>query len=160
MVILASAVALVVAGQCVLVRVGSNALEEIAPTILAQRGRAARVMKKNISAGAIALVSMLVTIVPVTIVGRLLPEEVGHAHVIVTLSNAVGAVIVGAFFPLSLTLAERASAAGGLWQHSLRVARGVAWSSACTTSLYAVGTLVIFGAGLRLGSLGAYHAAV
>jgi len=117
--------------------------------------------------------------VPVTLVGHLLPEEVGNAHVIVTLSNAVGAVIVAAFFPLSLTVGERAREPGGLWQHCLRVARGVGvvtlgliaagwlaypactWlGGACTSGTFAVGSLVVLGAGLRLATLGAYHAAV
>jgi hypothetical protein len=176
---LATAVAVVAAGQWILVRDARHALQSLDPDALAERGHAVRVLKKNISAGAIALVGMLVTIVPVTLVGRLLPAEVGHAHVIVTLSNAVGAVIVAAFFPLSLTLAERARQPGGLWRHCIRVARrvgvltlamiGAAWlifpvcaqfTDACTVPLFSVGSLVIAGAGLRLASLGAYHAAV
>jgi hypothetical protein len=137
------------------------------------------VVRQNLSVGAIGLVGTLVTIVPVTLVGRLVPSEVGYAHVIVTLSNAIGAVLVAAFFPASLTLGDAARQRDGLWRHCLRVARGVglavggliaciwlafpvcAWiSAACTGNLVGAGTLVIAGAGLRLASLGAYHAAV
>lgn len=176
---LATAVALVVAGQWALAHAGRRALDEVDAAVLARSGQATRVLAKNVSAGAIALVGMLVTIVPVTIVGRLLPEEVGHAHVIVSLSNAVGAFIVAAFFPLSLTLAARAREPRGLWRHCVRVARGVGlmtlamiavgWlvfpvcaelTGACTRPVFVVGTLVVVGAGLRLASLGAYHAAV
>lgn len=176
---LACAVVVVVAGQAVLAHSARSALAAIDPQVVRQRGQAARVVRQNLSAGALGLVGTLVTIVPVTLVGRLLPSEVGHAHVIVTLSNAIGAVLVAAFFPASLTLGETARQPGGLWKHCLRVARGVglavvgliaciwvayplcAWSSAaCTGNLFAVGTLVMAGAGLRLASLGAYHAAV
>jgi hypothetical protein len=176
---LATAVVLVVAGQWALAHTGRRAMQEVDAAVFAGRGQAKRVLGKNVSAGAIALVGMLVTIVPVTIVGRLLPEEVGHAHVIVSLSNAVGAFIVAAFFPASLALAERAREPRGLWRHCVRVARGVGlitlalialvWlvfpvcaqlTGACTRPVFLVGTLVVVGAGLRLASLGAYHAAV
>jgi hypothetical protein len=132
------------------------------------------VLGKNLSAGAVVLVGALVTIAPVSVVGRLLPEEIGHAHAIVTLSNAVGAIIVAAFFPLSGT---RVREAASLWRYSLRIARGAllitltliggAWLVylACRAlgwvwpvDLFTVGSLVVLGAGLRLGSLGAYHA--
>lgn len=176
---IAASVALVVAGQAALIGGARRALRALDAGVLAQPGQSARVLRQNLSAGAIALVGMLVTILPVTIVGRLAPGEVGHAHVIVALSNAVGAVLVAAFFPLSLTLAERAREPLGLWRHCLRVARRVAlltvamiaagWvvypvcgvvTDACTVPLFAAGSLVIAGAGLRLASLGAYHVAV
>jgi len=176
---LGAAVTIVVAGQYVLARSARTALRAIDQSAIEQSGQARRVLAQNLSAGAIGLVGTLVTIVPVTLVGRLLPGEVGHAHVIVTLSNAIGAVIVAAFFPLSLTLAQRAREPGGLWRHCLRVARGVGlasialiaagWiaypicaglSSACSADAFAVGSLVVLGAGLRLATLGAYHAAV
>ena len=178
-VMIATSVAIVVTGQWALARAARQALQEIDPAALATRGNARRVLVQNLSAGAIGLVGTLVTIVPVTLVGRLLPEEVGHAHVIVTLSNAVGAVIVAAFFPLSLTLAIRAREPDGLWRHCLRVARlsglavfaliAVGWliypacawlSDRCTTNVFAVASLVVLGAGLRLAALGVYHAAV
>lgn len=174
-----ASVALVVAGQAALIAGARRALRTLDASVFAQPGRSAHVLRQNLGAGAIALVGMVVTILPVTIVGRLVPGEVGHAHVIVTLSNAVGAVIVAAFFPLSLTLAERAREPRGLWRHCLRVARRVAlltvamiaagWivypacglvTDACTVPLFAAGSLVIAGAGLRLASLGAYHVAV
>ena len=176
---LAAAVAIIVAGQLALGRTARRALDEIDERILRDRGYAAGVLAKNLSAGAIGLVGTLVTIVPVTIVGRLLPSEVGQAHVIVALSNAVGAVVVAAFFPLSLTLAEKAHEPNGLWRHCVQVARGVAgittilivvgwlaypacsWlTDACTINLFTAASLVAIGAGLRLGALGAYHAAV
>jgi len=136
------------------------------------------VLAKNLSAGTVSLVGSMVTMVPVTLVGRQLPDEVGHAHAIVTLSNAVGAVIVATFFPLSLKLAVRLREADGLWRYCLRVARGVAlitaaivaiawvaypvcsaFSSICSANTFAVGSLVVIGAGLRLASLGVYHVA-
>lgn len=176
---MALAVAVVLLGQFALARTARRALAAIDPDALAGEGRATAVLAPNLSAGAIGLIGILVTIVPVTIVGRLLPAEVGNAHVIVTLSNAMGAVLVAAFFPLSLTLPQRAREPDGLRGHSLRVAGGVAlvtlaaiaaawlafpacaWlSPACTAELFSVGSLVVLGAGLRLGSLGAYHAAV
>lgn len=176
---MALAVGVVLAGQSMLVRSARQALAALDPESLRGTGRAADVLVPNLSAGAIGLVGTLVTIVPVTIVGHVVPDEVGNAHVLVTLSNAMGAVIVAAFFPLSLTLVQRAREPGGLRQHSFRVAAGVAlitlltisaawllfpvcaWiSRACTGELLMVGSLVVLGAGLRLGSLGAYHAIV
>ncbi len=174
---LAAAVALIVAAQWTLMRATRETLRTIDARILAERGDARAVLRKNLSAGAVVLVGTLVTIVPVSIVGRLLPQEVGHAHAIVSLSNAVGAIIVAAFFPLSLTLSEHAGEPAALRRYCLRVARGAlaitgvliaaAWiaypacsaiTPACRADLFGVGSLVVLGAGLRLGSLGAYHA--
>jgi hypothetical protein len=45
---------------------------------------------------------------------------VGHARVIVTLSNAITAVVVAASFPLSLTFAERVADSSGRWRHLQR----------------------------------------
>jgi len=176
---IAASVAIVVVGQVMLARTARKALAYIDRDVLQEAGRAGAVLFKNVSAGAIGLVGTLVTIVPVTLVGRFLPAEVGYAHVVVTLSNAVGAVIVAAFFPISLTLAERAREPDGLRRYSLYVARSVAiiggliivvgWlvyatcagtSGACSASLFGVGSLVVLGAGMRLGSLGVYHGAV
>jgi hypothetical protein len=178
-VMIAASVTIVVTGQWGLARSARAALRETDATIFEQRGDARAVLIRNLLAGAVALVATLVTIVPVTIVGHLLPQEVGHAQVIVTLSNAITAVIVAAFFPLSLTLAEHANDAAGRWRHSMHIARSAAlitvailaaawlafplcaWaSSACSANVFAVGSLVVCGAGLRLGSLGAYHATV
>lgn len=176
---IAAAVCIVLAGQALLARSARRALANIDRDALQIRGSARVVLSQNLSAGAVGLVGALVSIAPVTIVGRLLPSDIGYAHVMVTLSNAVGAVMVAAFFPGSLTLAQRAGEPDALRRHSLRVARDVglvtgalilsAWllfpacariSDACTIELYGVGSLVLLGAGLRLASLGAYHAAV
>jgi hypothetical protein len=176
--VLVASVVVILIGQWLLARVGRLVLNALDPAILRQRGRPANVLAKNLSAGTVSLVGSMVTMVPVTLVGRLVPEEVGHAHAIVTLSNAVGAVIVATFFPLSLTIAERLKEENGLWRYCLRVARSVAlitavmvavaWviypacsalSTTCSPGLFAVGSLVVLGAGLRLASLGVYHVA-
>ena len=115
-----AAVAIVVAGQSMLARAAHRVLAALDSDAV-KPGVAQRVLAQNVSAGAIGLVGTLVTIVPVTIVGRVLPQEVGHAHVVVTLSNAVGAVIVAALFPLSLTLARQVREPNGLWRHWLTV---------------------------------------
>jgi O-antigen/teichoic acid export membrane protein len=176
--ILSTAVVIVIAGQMFLAHAAKHALQQIDPRVLSEPGRARRVAMSNVSAGALALLAMLVTIVPVTIIGRYLPQEVGHAQVMVMLSNGIGAVIVAAFFPLSLKLGEDDNP-DHLRRHSVRVASGVAFitlalvgaawlmfpicewlSNRCTTSIFGVGTLVVLGAGMRLGALGPYHAAL
>jgi len=176
---LGATVVVVVAGQSTLAHIGRRALRAIDTGMVGSQGAAGRVLAQNLSAGAIGLVGTLVTIVPVTIIGRLLPEEVGHAHVAVSLSNSIGAVLVAALFPLSLALAERTREPGGIWRHCLRVARLVGMSVAallaagwvafpvcsklsdqCTTQVATVASLVVVGAGLRLASLGVFHVAV
>jgi hypothetical protein len=174
---LAAAVAVVVAAQWLLVRSARSALETIAPGALQEPGRAHSVLRANVSSGVVVVVASLVTIVPVSIVGRVLPDEVGHAYAIVTLANALVAVIVAAFFPFSLALAAQARQPASLRRYCARVALGalaitagliaIAWlaypmcgaiSASCHTELFLVGTLVVLGAGIRVGSLGPYHA--
>lgn len=175
---IASAVAITVGGQFILVRLSRKALHEVDPEVLHARGRADRVLRANVGAGSIVLVGTLVTIVPVTMIGHLSPGDVGLAHVAVTLSNAVGAVIVAAFFPSSLTLAARVGAPGALKRHYMNVARGVAaaiaavlalaWAAfpvcarlaVCSANLQVLLSLVLIGAGLRLAALGPYHGAL
>lgn len=171
---------LVICGQLGVTYVGRNAIREVDPTLFHVRGTAASVLQANFSAGLIALVGTLVTIVPVTLVGRELPSEVGTAHLMVTMSNAFGAFVVAAFFPASLTLARREPESVNLVVHSAYVARRVGvitlsillagwilfypvcnWlTGTCSMAAFGVGSLVIAGAGLRLGSLGAYHGAL
>ncbi|MFN3565561.1 MAG: hypothetical protein ACK4V1_06210 [Burkholderiaceae bacterium] len=175
---IALAVAVTVGGQIVFVRATRKVLHEIDPEVLGTRGRAGRVLRANAGAGSIVLVGTFVTIVPVTMIGHLWPGDVGLAHVAVTVSNAVGAVIVAGFFPASLTLAARVGDSGALRRHCVRVAGGVAaavaavlvfvWAlfplcarlAACSTSFHVVLSLVLIGAGLRLAALGPYHGAL
>jgi hypothetical protein len=175
---LVASILIIIGGQWALARTARLALHEIDAEILRERGRAVNVLAKNVSAGTVSLVGSMVTMVPVTLVGRLVPDEVGYAHAIVALSNAVGAVIVAAFFPVSLTLGARIKENADVWRYCLHIARGVAlitaslvavaWlaypmcnkiSAACSASIFAVGSLVVCGAGLRLASLGVYHVA-
>lgn len=176
---IALAVGIVIAGQAVLGRVARNALREVDRHALEGRGHAGKVLRTNLSAGSIALVGTMVTIVPVTVVGHWRPEDVGLAHVAVTVSNAIGAMIVAAFFPASLTLAQRAHDPNAIQRHSARIARRVALATAaavalawlvlplcvwlvqrCGVDFYALMSFVLLGAGLRLTALGPYHAAL
>jgi O-antigen/teichoic acid export membrane protein len=176
---IAVAVAIVVAGQLMLSADGRAAVRRVDPAVLDERGNAVAVLPANVSAGAIALVGTLVTIAPVTIVGRAQPGDVGTAHVIVTLSNAFGAVVVAAFFPGSISLAARIDDPAAVRGHALRVARNVLALSAgvialgwllfpacpavadrCESHWFTVASLVIAGAGMRLATLGIYHGAL
>lgn len=175
---IAVAVALVVGGQLIFAHTSRKALRELDPEVLDAHGRASRVWRANVGAGSIVLVGTLVTIVPVTMIGHLWPGDVGLAHVAVTLSNAVGAMVVAGYFPSSLTLAARIRAGGEMRRHCLRVARGVAvaiagvlalaWAvfplcarlAVCGASSHVLLSLVLIGAGLRLAALGPYHGAL
>jgi len=175
---IAIAVAIVIGGQFRLAHVGRRLLRTADRRVLDVRGRARRVLRANVSAGSIALVGTLVTIVPVTVVGHVWPADVGLAHVAVTLSNAVGAVIAAAFFPASLALAERVGNPAEFRRHCMRIARGIAtgiaaaivltWAvfplcatlAECNASFHVVLSLVLIGAGLRLTALGPYHGAL
>lgn len=176
---IAAAVGIVIAGQVVLIRVARHVLREVDRHALQARGRAGGVLRANVSAGSIALVGTVVTIAPVTIVGHLWPDDVGLAHVAVTVSNAVGAVFVAAFFPASLMLAQRVHEPDEIRRHSLRIAWRVvaataavvalAWTTfplcaalveQCGVAVYALISLVLTGAGLRLAALGPYHGAL
>lgn len=174
-----AAVGIVIAGQVALIRAARRVLRQVDSHALEMRGRAGGVLRANISAGSIALVGTAVTIVPVTIVGRLWPIDVGLAHVAVSVSNAVGALFVAAFFPASLVLAQRVHERGEIRRHSLRIAWRVgaataaavalAWTTfplctelagQCSVAVYALISLVLIGAGLRLAALGPYHGAL
>lgn len=176
--VLIASIATILIGQFLLVIVARRSLDDIDPALLRGRGRARNVLAKNLSGGLVVLVGSMVTLVPVTLVGRLLPEEVGHAYAIVALSNAVGAVIVATFFPISLTLAERLREVNGLLRYCVRIARNVALITlgllvlgslgywVCSVlfrefeqGIFGVAVLAVVGAGLRLAALGVYHAA-
>jgi len=174
---LAASVAVVVVAQWLLMRMARATLERIAPGVLHQAGHPRSVLRKNLSAGIVVVVATLVTIVPVSIVGRVLPDEVGHAYAVVTLANAVVALIVAAFFPFSLTLAAQTRQPAALRRYCVKVASAallitagliaIAWLAypvcsalvpSCHAGLFMVGSLVVLGAGIRVGSLGPYHA--
>lgn len=174
-----ASVLVVLVGQLHIARLGRDLVDRADSSVLETRGRAANVFWSNLSSGLISLVGTLVTIAPVTLVGHVLPDEVGVAHVLVTLSNAFGAIVVAAFFPLSLRLAVSVLLPGAMRRHSLVVARGVgalagaalalAWLTfpgcsllipSCGWSLYLSGSLVLLGAGFRLASLGVLHSAI
>lgn len=173
----AASTLLALTGQAGVVHAGRRALREVSATAL--RGRAMSVLPANINAGLIALVGTVVTIAPVTLIGRALPGEVGAAHLVVSLSNAFGAIAVAAFFPASLALARNAACASELRDYAWLVARRVVAATAallaigtvvypvcvllrneCGQSVFVAASLVLAGAGLRLGSLGVYHGAL
>jgi len=96
--------------------IGSGArqvLKRMDRRILDAPSNVARVLPANLSAGLVVLVGAGVTIIPVTLVGRWLPEQVGTAHVIVGLANAMAGVVVAALFPASLMLREHLGRPGG-----------------------------------------------
>lgn len=176
--VLAAASASVLLAQARVGTLARRALRAIDDRALADRGNAGRVLAMNLSAGSVSLVGMLVTIVPVTLVGAVQPAQVGEAHAIVALSNAFGTLLVAALFPASLRLGS-VHDRGAQRRHYWRVARTSAVATAtalaagllvfpvcraavpaCSGALLSVGLLVVCGAGLRLASLGVYHAAV
>jgi hypothetical protein len=175
---LMASIVTILAGQAALVVVARRHLRALSAAALSERGRARSVLAQNLNAGLVVLVGSMVTLVPVTIVGNRLAESVGHAYAIVTLSNAVGAVVVAMFFPMSLTLADWLERPRGLRSYCVQIAQRVglvtigllglfwltypfcAWfSNACSAGLFAVASLAVAGAGLRLAALGVYHAA-
>lgn len=174
---IAASTLLALAGQAGVVHVGRRAWREVSETGLP--GRAMAALPANLSAGLIALIGTLVTIAPVTLVGHMIPDQVGAAHLVVALSNAFGAVAVAALFPASLALARNAADASELRGYAQRVARrvvavtavllGAGWlvypacvlvRGDCGVSAFVAASLVLAGAGLRLGSLGVYHGAL
>lgn len=176
--VLAVASAAVLLAQARLGTLARRALRAIDDRVFAETGSAVRVLAVNLSAGSVSLVGMLVTVVPVTLVGALQPTRVGEAHVVVSLSNAFGTLLVAALFPASLRLGSLHDPAAQR-AHYWRVARAVAVATAaalavgllafpicraatpaCSGALLGIVMLVIIGAGLRLASLGVYHAAV
>ena len=173
------AVAVVIFGHLLLAHRARQGLLNIDRGALEGEASAWRVLPKNLNAGLIGLVGMLVTILPVTLVGRATPGQVGVAQVIVGLANALGGVVVAAYFPLSLTLAQRLREPGELTRYCLTIARSVgllvlvALLVVATTGVLCVGlitacspvvlwttALVLAGAGLRLGALGTQHIAL
>ncbi len=173
------AVAIVVLAQIAFAKTARAAVLALDSGLPSLKGRVRNVLQANASAGLIALIGTVVTIVPVTLVGHVRPAEVGTAHVIVALSNAFGAFVVAAFLPLSLTLADQAASARTPKPYCRRVATAVAaltWLTIafgwllyalcgaaawrCGAGLFVVGTLVILGSGLRLAALGVYHVAL
>jgi len=176
---IALALALPLAGQALLGVIARRALRDIDPSSLNGAAKVRRVLPSNLVAGLVVLVGTLVTILPVTLVGHALPDEVGTAHVIVSLANALGGVVVAAYFPISLTLGRRLSEPGGLMRYCLRIARGVfvlsltalltvagtalvcvGLSSVCHPAVLWTTSLVLAGVGLRLGVLGTQHVAI
>lgn len=176
---IALALALVLAGQALLGTAARRALREIDADALAGAVEPQRVLRSNLSAGLVVLVGTLVTILPVTVIGRAAPDQVGAAHVIASLANALGGLVVAAYFPTSLTLSQQLRESNGLTRYCLRIARGVLLLSlAALLALAAAGALclglsdvchpivlwtaglVIAGAGLRLGALGTQHVAL
>jgi len=174
-----TAVMLVISGHLLLSRRARQALLMIDQDALKGDASPWHVLPNNLSAGLIGVVGMLVTILPVTLVGRASPSQVGVAQVIVGLANALGGVVVAFYFPLSLTLAQRLREPGGLTNYCLKVARGVGLLvlialltvaaiggscdgllAACHPAVLWTTALVLAGAGLRLGSLGTQHIAL
>lgn len=177
--VVALALLVVLGGQWLIGAGTRRALLQIDRRMLNGTARASRVLPANLNAGLVVLVGTAVTIVPVTLVGRWIPEQVGAAHVIVSFANALAAVVVAAFFPASLALHESLRRVDGARRYTLRVAGQAAlfalcatvltagagvvcnWTTgACQTAAIVTATLVLAGVGLRLGALGTQHIAL
>lgn len=177
--IVAVALLVVLCGQFLIGASARRDLNLLDARILRSKGVVRRVLRSNLNAGLVVLVGTAVTIVPVTLVGRWIPDQVGLALVIIGMANAVAGVLVAAFFPMSLLLEEKLRRPGGVTSYCLRVAGGVAVLTFVGVFVFMVGGLicnglggpcptiaiytasaVLAGVGLRLGALGTQHIAV
>jgi hypothetical protein len=175
---IAAALLTVLAGQALLSMLAWRELHALGAAAGAGAD-ARRVLSANALAGLVVLVGTLVTIAPVTVVGRHAPDQVGAAHLIVGLANAMGGVVVAAYFPRSLRLTQWLREPGGLTRYCLLIAGGVGALTVAALATVAVSAsvcfsivgmcqqdkmltlaLVLAGAGLRLGALGTQHAAM
>jgi hypothetical protein len=166
-------------GQLFLGAAARRALHNIDARILVGPTDVRSVLFSNLNAGFVSLVGSLVSIVPVTLVGRLVPSQVGAAQVIVGISNAFGAVVASGYFPLSLTLSQRFLDQGGVARYCLGIVRGAGLltliallfvaaaggicaclADTCQPAVLWTAALVLAGAGLRLGALGTQHIAL
>jgi hypothetical protein len=77
----------VVVGQVLLGVAARRTLRDIDPQIFVGPTDVRGVLFSNLNAGLVSLVGSLVSIVPVTLVGRLAPSQVGAAQVIVGISK-------------------------------------------------------------------------
>ncbi len=169
----------VVVGQVLLGVAARRTLRDIDPRIFVGPTDVRGVLLSNLNAGLVSLVGSLVSIVPVTLVGRFAPSQVGAAQVIVGISNAFGAVLVSGYFPLSLTLSQRLRDPDGVTRYCFAIARGAGLLTlsafllvaaaggicaslvkTCHPAVLWTAALVLAGAGLRLGALGTQHIAL
>jgi len=177
--VIAIALLVVLSGQAFIGSGARQVLKRMDRRILDAPSNVARVLPANLSAGLVVLVGAGVTIIPVTLVGRWLPEQVGTAHVIVGLANAMAGVVVAALFPASLMLREHLGRPGGIRAYCCRIgsqaglltlaaAGSMAGAGLVCTQVWAgchpvtvaTASMVLAGAGLRLGALGTQHVAL
>jgi hypothetical protein len=171
---IAIALAMVIGSQ---IAVGVFARRELKQRagLLHGGGSARRVLLPNLSAFLLGLLSAGATILPITLMGRYSPENVGVSNIIVGISNALAGLAAAAYFPRSLALGPTLERHGGLAAYCWDIARRVGVLTlpvvlgltvlgfacdVCKPMLVWTTALVFAGAGLRLSALGTQHAAV
>lgn len=173
-----AAITVVLVGQVLLSRLARTRAEELAPALRRVRGKAGRVLRLNLSAASLGFVGAGVSILPVTLVGRFDPGSVGAANAMIAASNAIGSLVVAAYFPRSLTLPDRLLEQDGVKRYCHAIVRELRWMLLPIAVIFAVGWicdlvfpncpakeigvlgLVLTGAALRLCALGSQHVAL